>query len=117
MISPRRPGAAALVLGLPALLEIFYLACNDISGCPAPALLQPGTFTWNDLKSQIPWPARGVRGLVNWNTTAWVLAYYLLSLLLYRVLPAQEVYGTKLRESGRPLLYRFNGQCKGIPIV
>ena len=38
-----------------------------------------------------------------------MLAYYLLSLVLYRVLPAQEVYGTKLRESGKPLKYRFNG--------
>lgn len=97
------------MLGLPALLEVFYLACNDMSGCPAPALLQPTTLTWDNLKSQIPWPAEGAWGFVSWDTTTWVLAYYLLSLVLYRVLPAQEVYGTKLRESGRPLLYRFNG--------
>lgn len=100
------------MLGLPALLEVFYLACNDMSGCPAPALLEPSTLTWEKLKSQIPWPADGVSGFVSWDTTAWVMAYYLLSLVLYRVLPAQEVYGTKLRESGRPLLYRLNGKCR-----
>lgn len=38
-----------------------------------------------------------------------MVGYYLLSLTLYRILPATEVYGTKLRESGRPLKYRFNG--------
>jgi hypothetical protein len=37
-------------------------------------------------------------------------SYYLLSLLLYRVLPGQEVYGTKLRESGKPLKYKLNGK-------
>lgn len=103
-------GAAALVLGLPALLEFCYFACNDLSGCPAPALLQPSTLTWANLKLQIPWPAHGARGFVSWEIIGWVLAYYLLSLVLYRVLPAHEVYGMKLRESGRPLLYRFNGE-------
>lgn len=38
------------------------------------------------------------------------MSYYLLSLVLYRVLPGQEVYGTKLRESGRPLKYKLNGK-------
>lgn len=95
-------------MGLPVLLNVWYFACNDVSGCPAPALLQPSTLTWNNLKAQIPWPADGVWGFANWKATGWTLAYYLLSLVLYRVLPANEVYGYKLRESGRPLMYRFN---------
>lgn len=96
------------MLGLPVLLNVWYLACNGVSGCPAPALLQPSTLTWEALKPQIPWPERGIRGFASWEVTGWVLLYYLLSLALYRVLPGYEVYGTKLRESGRPLLYRFN---------
>jgi delta14-sterol reductase len=46
---------------------------------------------------------------VSWEVTAWLFAYYLVSLVLYRVLPAHETLGTKLRESGKPLTYRFNG--------
>lgn len=88
-----------------------------MSGCPAPALLQPRSLTWAKLKSQIPWPTQGIWGFLGWDTTAWVLAYYVLSLVLYRVLPAHEVYGTKLRESGRPLLYRLNGNWESITVV
>lgn len=101
-------GAAAIVLCLPVLLSVWYLACNGVSGCPAPALLQPSTLTWETLKPQIPWPEHGIWGFASWETTGWTLLYYVLSLVLYRVLPAHETYGTKLRESGRPLLYRFN---------
>ncbi|KAF3771138.1 hypothetical protein M406DRAFT_59893 [Cryphonectria parasitica EP155] len=102
------PGAAAIVLGLPVLLNLWYFACNDVSGCPAPALLQPRTLTWEGFKMQAPWPAEGIWGFSSWRVTGWVFAYYALSLVLYGVLPAHEVYGSKLRESGRPLLYRFN---------
>lgn len=80
-----------------------------MTGCPAPALLSPQTLSWEVLKSQVPWPENGLAGFASWKATGWMVAYYLLSLLLYRVLPATEVYGTKLRESGRPLKYRFNG--------
>jgi Delta14-sterol reductase len=79
-----------------------------VSGCPAPALLEPRTLTWDKLKSQIPWPEEGIQGFVSWNATFWVIAYYVLSLFLGRVLPAQEVYGMKLREFDRPLKYQFN---------
>ncbi|EER29094.1 erg24, C-14 sterol reductase [Coccidioides posadasii str. Silveira] len=102
------PGATAIVLGLPVLMNFLYFTCNDVTGCPAPALLDIRTLTWESLKSQIPWPRDGILGFASWKATKWTLAYYLLSLVLYRVLPAQEVYGTKLRESGRPLKYRFN---------
>lgn len=91
------------------LLYFFYLTCNDVSGCPAPILLSPSTFTWEEFKAQTPWPQDGISTLVSWEATTALLAYYLLSMILYRVLPGQEVYGAKLRESGRPLKYKFNG--------
>src|SRR5271163_4634053 len=99
------PGAAAIVFGLPVLMNFFYFTCNDVFGCPAPALLDPRTLTWEKLKAQIPWPQDGIWGFASWEATGWMLAYYLLSLILYRVLPAHEVYGTKLREFDRPLKY------------
>ncbi|KAF2675068.1 putative C-14 sterol reductase [Microthyrium microscopicum] len=102
------PGAAAIVFGLPLLLNFFFFTCNDITGCPAPALLEPSTLTWDRLKAQIPWPQNGIWGFASWKATGWLFAYYLLSLVLYRVLPAHEVLGPKLRESGKPLKYRFN---------
>lgn len=101
-------GAAGIVFGLPVLMNLFFFACNDVSGCPAPALLDPRGLTWEKLRAQIPWPDDGLRGFASWRATGALLAYYLLSLVLYRVLPAHELYGTKLRESGKPLKYRFN---------
>lgn len=65
-------------------------------------------MTWQKFKEQTPWPKEGIRGFMSWEVTGWLFAYYFLSLVLYRVLPAQEVYGTKLRESGKALKYRFN---------
>ncbi|KAF5618382.1 delta14-sterol reductase [Fusarium sp. NRRL 52700] len=101
-------GATGIVFGLPILMQLLYLGCNDVSGCPAPALLDPKTLTWQRFKEQTPWPKEGIWGLMSWEVTGWLFAYYFLSLVLYRVLPAQEVYGTKLRESGKALKYRFN---------
>lgn len=91
-------------------MNVLFLACNDVSACPAPALLNPQSLTWDSLKRQMPWPEDGIRGLASWSATGWVLAYYLVSLVLFRVLLAKEVLGTKLRESGKPLRYRFNGK-------
>jgi len=45
--------------------------------------------------------------LVSWKGTAAVIGYNVLSLILYRVLPAVEVEGTELRSGGK-LKYRFN---------
>ncbi|KAF5672630.1 delta14-sterol reductase [Fusarium circinatum] len=101
-------GATGIVFGLPILMQLLYLGCNDVSGCPAPALLDPKTLSWQTFKEQTPWPKEGIRGFMSWEVTGWLLAYYFLSLVLYRALPAQEVYGTKLRESGKALKYRFN---------
>ncbi|KAK6719582.1 Delta(14)-sterol reductase erg24b [Fusarium graminearum] len=101
-------GATGIVFGLPILMQVLYLGCNDVSGCPAPALLDPKTLSWAKLKSQIPWPQEGLSGFMSWEVTRWLFAYYFLSLMLYRIMPAQIVLGTKLRESGKPLEYRFN---------
>ncbi|KAJ5084025.1 C-14 sterol reductase [Penicillium alfredii] len=102
------PGTFLLATCLPLLLYFLFFTCNDKSGCPAPALLELRTISLETLKAQIPWPENGLKGLASWEATSWVLAYYFLNLLLHRILPAQEVLGTKLRESGRPLKYRFN---------
>ncbi|ROW09288.1 hypothetical protein VPNG_05842 [Cytospora leucostoma] len=115
-MAPQRPkyefggpiGAAAIVFGLPVLLNVWFFACNDVSGCPAPALLHPTALTWDKLKAQIPWPTAGIWGFASWEATGWTLTYYLVSLVLGSILPATKVYGTKLSQSGRPLLYRFN---------
>ncbi|KAK7961911.1 ergosterol biosynthesis ERG4/ERG24 [Apiospora aurea] len=101
-------GAVAIACGLPLLLNALYFTCNDKTGCPAPILLNPRDLTWETLKSQIPWPQNGLWGFMSWEVTGWLLAYYLLSLVLFVVLPANEVLGTKLKQSGRPLKYRFN---------
>ncbi|KAK2040102.1 ergosterol biosynthesis ERG4/ERG24 family protein [Colletotrichum somersetense] len=102
------PGATAIVFGLPVLLWTFFFVCNDKTGCPAPSTLSPRTLTLDKLKAETPWPADGIWGFCTWEAMGWTLAYYLLSLVLYRVLPAQEMLGTKLAQSGLPLKYRFN---------
>ena len=107
---PRSLGAAGITFGLPVLLYFFAFACNDVSGCPAPSLLDPRAFSWEQFKSEIGWPENGVWGLYSTEVTGVVLAYYLFSLILWKVLPAQETYGTKLVQHERPLKYRLNGQ-------
>lgn len=102
------PGAFATVFGLPVLLLTLFFVCNDKTGCPAPSTLSPFTLTLEKLKAETPWPADGIWGFCSWEAMGWNLAYYLISLILYRVLPAQELLGTKLVQSGRPLKYRFN---------
>lgn len=105
-----RLGAGSLVFGLPVLLYFFYFTCNDLTGCPAPVLLEPQSLSLKQLKDQIPWPEDGIWGFASWKASGWMMSYYVLSLVLYRVLPGQELYGTKLRESGRPLKYKLNGK-------
>ncbi|KAK8120237.1 ergosterol biosynthesis ERG4/ERG24 family protein [Apiospora kogelbergensis] len=101
-------GAAAIMVGLPLLFNVLYLTCNDKTGCPAPILLTPRELTWEKLKSQIPLPQDGIRGFASWEVTGWLLTYYMFSMILFVALPAQTVTGTKLRESGRCLPYKFN---------
>ncbi|KAK2616470.1 erg24, C-14 sterol reductase [Conoideocrella luteorostrata] len=101
------PGAFGISFGLPLLVYVFTFACNDISGCPAPSLLSPRSLSLDQLKLEVGWPRDGILGLASWKATGAVLAYYLLSLILYRVLPAIEVEGTVLSSGGR-LKYRLN---------
>ncbi|KAI1469477.1 ERG4/ERG24 ergosterol biosynthesis protein [Daldinia caldariorum] len=100
-------GAATITFGLPILCYVFAFGCNDVSGCPAPSLLSPKTLSIEQLKAEVGWPENGIWGLASWKVTGWVLAYYLFSALLYRILPATEVEGTELSSGGR-LKYRFN---------
>ena len=88
-------------------MYVFAFACNDVTGCPAPSLLHPKTFDINQLKREVGWPVEGIWGLGSWKATGATLAYYALSLVLYRVLPATEAEGTVLANGGR-LPYRFN---------
>ncbi|KAK8093213.1 ergosterol biosynthesis ERG4/ERG24 family protein [Apiospora kogelbergensis] len=101
-------GASAIMVGLPFLFNAFYFICNDKTGCPVPILLSPVQLNWEAFKSQIPWPHDGIRGFASWETAGWLLMYYMFSMVLFVVLPAEKVAGIKLRESGRSLEYRFN---------
>lgn len=103
------------MVGLPLLLYLFTFACNDISGCPVPSLLDPHAISWEKLKLEIGWPEGGISDLCSWVVIGVVLAYYLFSMILWRILPAQEVNGTKLVQHDRPLQYRLNG--RHIPII
>lgn len=108
-------------IGLPIGCYAFAFLCNDVSGCPAPSLLSPiklftpptlsGQSGWqhalDTLKKDVGWP--GFAGLINIEAVLGTLGWYGLSLLLYMLLPAQEVEGVELRSGGR-LKYRFNGE-------
>lgn len=101
------PGAFGIVFGLPIIVYATAFLCNDVSGCPAPALLHPGTLTWDKLKAQTPWPENGIRGLASVEATLWVSAYYFLSLFLQLLLPGDEVEGLQLACGGRHM-YKLN---------
>ena len=101
-------GAFAASLGLPLVCYLAAFLCNDVSGCPVPSALHPRSLTLNKLKEEVGWPADGILGLASFRVVGWVLAYYLLSLVLYTVLPGQEVEGPELRSGGK-LKYKFNG--------
>ncbi|KAK3068987.1 erg24, C-14 sterol reductase [Teratosphaeriaceae sp. CCFEE 6253] len=117
-------GASLISFGLPFVCYAFAFLCNDVAGTPPPSLLSPNKlFTapvlstksgWqhglDTLKRETGWP--GVAGLLNTEAVVGTLAWYGWSLLLYVLLPAQEVEGTELATGGR-LTYRFN--CAPIP--
>jgi hypothetical protein len=102
-----RLGAFAISFGLPIACYAATLLCNDISGCPVPSALSPSTLTIETLKQEVGWPANGIWGLASWDVSAKVLGYYLLSLILHRVLPGEQVEGTLLSTGGK-LKYKFN---------
>jgi delta14-sterol reductase len=49
--------------------------------------------------------------LASWDVSAKVLGYYLISLVLHRVLPGEELEGTELVSGGR-LKYKMNSNSK-----
>ncbi|KAL2438813.1 Delta(14)-sterol reductase erg24B [Exophiala dermatitidis] len=109
-------GAAVLTFGLPVLVYASIFLCNDVSGCPAPALLHPKTLTLEKLKQQTPWPENGLIGLFDLEVTAWVLAYYALLLALQLLLPGQEADGITLGTGGRHH-YKFNSFKSAVLIL
>ena len=66
------------------------------------------------LKHDIGW--KGFAALASFEATAWLLAYYLLSLALQVVLPGYEVEGVELRCGGR-LKYKFNSFASAVFIL
>ena len=86
--------------------------CNDISGCPAPSLLSPRSLSLSQLKAEVGWPEDGIWGLASWKASGAVAGYFLLSMVLYRVLPTTEIQGTVLQSGGR-LNYRLNSMSNG----
>lgn len=100
-------GTFAITFGLPVLLYVMAFGCNDVSGCPAPSLLSLKTLSFDALKAEVGWPEEGIWGLGSWKVLGWVLTYYGFSLVLYRLLPAQEIEGTELASGGK-LKYRLN---------
>ena len=104
-----RLGAVGISLGLPILVYLSIFLCNDISGCPVPAVLHPSSLSLEKLAGEIGWPAEGALGLGSLSSLGWVLAYYLVSLVLQAALPGVETEGTVLASGGR-LPYKFNGR-------
>jgi len=101
------PGAFFISFILPVVVYIFAFACNDVTGCPPPSLLHPSTLTLTQLKREVGWPAEGVLGLFSWEALLATIGYVLVNAILYRVLPAEQVQGVKLR-NGERLNYRLN---------
>ncbi|KAI9822049.1 MAG: erg24, C-14 sterol reductase [Thelocarpon impressellum] len=95
-----------MTLGLPLVVYLLSFVCNDVAGCPAPSTLHPSTLDLQSLKREVGWP--GVTGLASFSTTAWVLGYYALLLVLQGVLPGQDGQGVELASGGK-LTYRLNG--------
>jgi hypothetical protein len=102
-------GAFGISFLLPVLVYLFAFACNDISGCPAPSFLDPKNSSLSQLKREVGWPEDGIWGLGSWKATGAVLGYNLLTMILYRVLPAEEAEGVVL-SNGKRLKYRLNGE-------
>ncbi|KAI9727649.1 MAG: erg24, C-14 sterol reductase [Chrysothrix sp. TS-e1954] len=99
------PGALFIAIFLPLTCYAFLFLCNDVSGCPAPSLLHPTRLTLSKLAEEVNWP--GISGLFDAKVFLAVLGYYAFSLLLFVVLPAQEIEGVQLANGNR-LKYRMN---------
>ncbi|EEY16446.1 Delta(14)-sterol reductase [Verticillium alfalfae VaMs.102] len=109
-------GTAGVSTILPIVVYALAFACNDVSGCPAPSLLDPKNIDLAQLKREVGWPEQGVWGLGSINATLAVVGYFFFNALLYRFLPAQEVDGVVLATGGK-LKYRFNSFASSMFIV
>ncbi|RAL59300.1 hypothetical protein DID88_006905 [Monilinia fructigena] len=94
-------------LDFPCSATRQLFSANDISGCPVPSSLSPSTLTISNLKQEAGWPANGLAGLSSWDVFLKVVGYYLLSMVLHRVLPGEEKLGVELASGGK-LKYKFN---------
>ncbi len=96
-------GAIGITFGLPALITLMYLTCND-KGCPA------SLSSWELTKQQIllKWPGYEA---VFFNFEAWKMYIYWFGLLtvLDRILPGKQLKGIQLRD-GSTLDYKINGK-------
>ncbi|KAL8869421.1 MAG: hypothetical protein Q9198_007891 [Flavoplaca austrocitrina] len=110
------PGALVLSLGLPLVCYLAAFVCNDVSGCPIPSALHPRSLTLAKLKEEAGWPQNGIWGLASLRVSGFVLAYYLLSLVLQAALPGLVQQGVKLR-SGARLEYKFNAFSSAVTIL
>ncbi|KAB8229660.1 C-14 sterol reductase [Aspergillus alliaceus] len=109
-------GAFIFIFGLSTLIYSFTFLCNDVSGCPAPSLLNPSTLSLDKLKDEVGWPQDGLKAFFDIWVTLWVLSYYLLCLVLYVFLPGEVVEGTELACKGR-LRYKFNAFPSAVLIL
>ncbi|KAM9877894.1 delta -sterol reductase [Verticillium dahliae] len=109
-------GTAGVSTILPIIVYALAFACNDVSGCPAPSLLDPKNIDLAQLKREVGWPEEGIWGLGSFNATLAVVGYFFFNALLYRFLPAQEVDGVVLASGGK-LKYRFNSFASSMFIV
>ncbi|KAL9599348.1 MAG: hypothetical protein Q9219_003881 [cf. Caloplaca sp. 3 TL-2023] len=109
-------GAFATSFGLPLVCYLAAFVCNDISGCPVPSLLHPRSLTLSKLKEEVGWPHDGFLGLASSKVLGYVLAYYLLSLLLQAALPGMVVQGVQLKSGGR-LEYKFNAFSSALTVL
>lgn len=100
-------GAFVISFGLPLVVYLCTFLCNDLTGCPVPSVLSPSNLTLSRLRYEVGWPRDGVWGLASWDVTVKVLGYYLLSAILYRILPGEVLEGTELACGGK-LQYKFN---------
>lgn len=111
-----RLGAFGIVFGLPILIYLFTFVCNDVSGCPAPSLLNPSTLSLEQLKREVGWPEEGITALYDTKVTLWTLSYYAFSLFLQVFLPGEELDGVALACGGR-LKYKFNGMARQLLVA
>ncbi|KAK7539091.1 ergosterol biosynthesis ERG4/ERG24 [Phyllosticta citricarpa] len=107
-------GALGVTLGTPFLCYLFAFFCNDTSGCPPPSVLHPYTLSLEQLKQEVGW--QGLSNLVNTKAFVATLGYYVLNLVLGKILPAQDIEGVQLRSGGR-LKYRFNAFSSSVATV